>query len=100
MGALRQTRFAYGEALVEVGRLHPEVVVLDADLYNSTRTVLFRDAYPERFIDVGIAEADMVSTAAGMAASGLVPIAILLPCFLPPVATTRSAFRSPTPACM
>lgn len=73
MGVLRQTRFAYGEALVEVGRLHPEVVVLDADLYNSTRTVLFRDAYPERFIDLGIAEADMVSTAAGMAASGLVP---------------------------
>ena len=49
------------------------MVVLDADLYKSTRTVLFRDAFPERFFDMGIAEADMVSTAAGMAASGLVP---------------------------
>lgn len=69
----QETRFAYGEALVDAGRACPNVVVLDADLYNSTRTVLFRDAYPDRFIDIGIAEADMVSTAAGMAASGLIP---------------------------
>lgn len=68
-----ETRFAYGDALAAVGRAHPGVVVLDADLYNSTRTVLFRDAFPERFFDLGIAEMDMVSTAAGMAASGLVP---------------------------
>jgi len=70
---LRQTREAYGQALRELGALNHRVVVLDADLYNSTRTVLFRDRYPDRFIDMGIAEADMVSTAAGMAASGLVP---------------------------
>lgn len=75
MSELTQTRQAYGEALAEVGAAHPDVVVIDADLYNSTRTVLFRDAYPDRFIDIGIAEADMVSTAAGMAASGLVPFA-------------------------
>jgi transketolase len=75
MTTLRQTRYAYGDALVEVGRAHPEVVVIDADLYTSTRTVLFRDAFPERFIDIGIAEMDMASTAAGMAASGLVPYA-------------------------
>jgi len=73
MGELRQTRDAYGEALVEVGRTHPEVVVLDADLFKSTRTVLFRDAYPHRFVDLGISEMDMVSMGAGMAASGLVP---------------------------
>jgi len=73
MTTLRETRYAYGDALVEVGRAHPEVVVIDADLYRSTRTVLFREAFPERFIDIGIAEMDMVSTAAGMAASGLVP---------------------------
>ena len=73
--ATRETRYAYGDALVEVGRVHPEVVVIDADLYRSTRTVLFREAFPERFIDIGIAEMDMVSTAAGMAASGLVPYA-------------------------
>lgn len=73
MSTLRETRIAYGEALVEAGKAHPELVVLDADLYNSTRTVLFRNAYPERFLDMGIAEMDMVSTAAGMASQGLVP---------------------------
>jgi len=73
MAERKQTRFVYGQALVEVGKLHPNVVVIDADLYNSTRTVEFRDAFPERFIDIGIAEADMISTGAGMAASGLVP---------------------------
>ncbi len=73
MPDMKQTRFAYGEALKRVGDTHPNVVVLDADLYNSTRTVTFRDAHPDRFFDVGIAEADMISTAAGMAASGLVP---------------------------
>jgi transketolase len=72
MTELTQTRFAYGEALLELGRQRPDVVVLDADLYKSTRTVLFRDVFPERFIDVGISEADMVSTGAGMAAAGLV----------------------------
>jgi transketolase len=68
-----QTRFAYGEALLELGAKRSEVVVLDSDLYKSTRTVLFRDAFPERFLDIGISEADMVSTAAGMAATGLIP---------------------------
>jgi len=73
MGNMTETRFAYGETLLDLGSLRPEVVVLDSDLYKSTRTVLFRDAYPERFIDIGISEADMVSTAAGMAAVGLIP---------------------------
>ena len=68
-----ETRMVYGEALLELGRARRDVVVLDADLYRSTRTVLFRDAFPERFFDVGIAEQDMVSTAAGLAASGLIP---------------------------
>jgi transketolase len=70
---LIQTRYAFGEALLELGQRRPEIVVLDADLYQSTRTVLFRDAFPERFFDIGISEADMVSTAAGMAATGLIP---------------------------
>jgi len=73
MNGLTETRFAYGEALVELGKQKSEVVVLDADLYKSTRTVLFRDAFPHRFFDLGISEADMVSTAAGMAAGGLIP---------------------------
>ena len=89
MAERTETRFAYGEALLELGSKRPEVVVLDADLYKSTRTVLFRDAYPERFIDIGISEADMVSTAAGMAACGLIPYAnsfamfITGVCFMP-----------------
>lgn len=70
-----ETRTAYGEALLELGRARPEVVVLDADLYKSTRTVLFAEAFPERFFDLGIAEQDMVSTAAGLAASGLIAYA-------------------------
>jgi len=73
MTKLTQTRDAYGEALLKLGSRRPEVVVLDSDLYKSTRTVLFRDAFPDRFIDIGISEADMVSTAAGMAATGLIP---------------------------
>jgi len=68
-----ETRTAYGEALLELGQARPNVVVLDADLYNSTRTVLFRQAFPDRFFDLGIAEQDMASTAAGLAAAGLVP---------------------------
>jgi len=71
----RETRYAYGEALVEAGRLDERVAVLDADLYRSTRTVLFRDAFPDRFIDMVISEMDMVSTAAGLAAGGMVPFA-------------------------
>ncbi len=82
MAEMEQTRFAYGEALLALGQAHPEVVVLDADLYNSTRTVEFRNAFPDRFVDVGIAEADMVSMAAGMAASGLVPYANSFAIFL------------------
>ncbi|MFO7918445.1 MAG: transketolase C-terminal domain-containing protein [Anaerolineae bacterium] len=82
MTELTETRYAYGEALLEAGKVYPEVAVLDADLYSSTRTILFRDAFPERFIDVGIAEADMVSTAAGMAASGLIPYANSFAIFL------------------
>jgi transketolase len=63
----------YGEALAEVGQICPNVVVLDADLYNSTRTTVFRERFPNRFLDVGIAEMDLMSTGAGMAASGLIP---------------------------
>ncbi len=72
MSAREETRMAYGEALLALGRARADVVVLDADLYRSTRTVLFAEAFPERFFDLGIAEADMVSTAAGLAASGFV----------------------------
>ena len=67
------TRAAYGETLVELGAQYPELVVLDADLSGSTMSKFFAQAYPERFFNCGIAEADMTGIAAGMAAEGLKP---------------------------
>lgn len=64
------TRDAYGEALVELGGLNDNIIVLDADLSGSTRTKAFSKAYPERFFNMGVAEANMSGTAAGLAASG------------------------------
>lgn len=67
------TRDAYGEALVELGKENPRVVVLDADLSKSTKTVEFKKHFPERFFNLGIAEQNMVGTAAGLAAAGKIP---------------------------
>jgi len=64
------TRDAYGKVLAEIGRENPNVVVLDADLAVSTKTCEFAKAFPERFFDMGVAEQDMIGTAAGLAASG------------------------------
>jgi len=64
------TRVAYGEALAELGGINSDIVVLDADLSGSTKTAGFASKYPERFIQMGIAEADMMGTAAGLAATG------------------------------
>jgi len=69
------TREAYGEALVELGRENPAVVVLDADLSKSTKTSLFARAFPDRFFNVGIAEQNLMGTAAGLAAAGKIPFA-------------------------
>ncbi|PKN34321.1 MAG: transketolase [Deltaproteobacteria bacterium HGW-Deltaproteobacteria-19] len=63
-------REAYGEALVELGRENRDIVVLDADLSGSTMTKLFAREYPERFFDMGVAEQDMMGTAAGLALAG------------------------------
>jgi transketolase len=67
------TRHAYGDALVELGEAHEEVVALDADLSVSTQSAKFGKAYPDRFFNVGTAEANMMSMACGMAATGKVP---------------------------
>lgn len=67
------TRDAYGKALVELGSENPNVIVLDADLAGATKTANFKNAYPERFFDCGIAEANMVGIAAGLAATGKIP---------------------------
>ena len=69
------TRESYGNALAELGAEHKDVVVLDADLAVATKTGVFKKAFPERFIDCGIAESNMMGVAAGLAATGLVPFA-------------------------
>ncbi|RJP66790.1 MAG: transketolase family protein [Candidatus Abyssobacteria bacterium SURF_17] len=69
------TRDAYGDALVRLGERNPNIVVLDADLAKSTKTIKFKKKFPERFFDLGIAEADMMGTAAGLAAAGKVAFA-------------------------
>lgn len=68
-------RLAYGNTLVELGKQNDKIVVLDADLGGSTMGKLFEEAYPERHIEMGIAEADMVSASAGLAQTGKIPFA-------------------------
>ena len=67
------TRESYGSALVELGAENPNVVVLDADLAAATKTGMFKKAYPDRHIDCGIAECNMVGIAAGLATTGKIP---------------------------
>lgn len=67
------TRVSYGKALVELGEKNENIVVLDADLAAATQTKMFRDVYPDRHINCGIAEANMTGIAAGLAACGKVP---------------------------
>ena len=69
------TRESYGNALVELGKEHEDLVVLDADLAEATKTGMFKKAFPERHIDCGIAECNMIGVAAGIAATGKVPFA-------------------------
>jgi transketolase len=66
-------REAYGKSLVKLGEANPDIVVLDADLSKSTRTAAFAAAFPDRFFDVGIAEQNLIGTAAGLAAAGKIP---------------------------
>ena len=77
MATKKATRDAYGEALVELGKVNPDIVVLDADLSQSTKTVGFARAFPERFVQIGIAEQDLIGTAAGLAAAGKIPLPVL-----------------------
>ena len=71
----KSTRQAYGEALVELGRINNNIVVLDADLSKSTKTDLFKKEFPKRHLNIGIAEADLMGTAAGFATCGKIPFA-------------------------
>jgi len=69
------TRDAYGKALVKLGKINPNIVVLDADLSKSTKTIDFAKEFPDRFFNMGIAEANMIGTAAGLATCGKIPFA-------------------------
>lgn len=71
----KATRQSYGEALLELGKENEKIVVFDADLSNATKTSLFAKEFPNRFFDMGIAEQNMISTAAGMATCGKTPYA-------------------------
>ncbi|MFN3336021.1 MAG: transketolase family protein [Thermomicrobium sp.] len=78
----KATRDAFGEALRELGREFPDLVVVDGDVSNSTRTEYFAHAFPERFFNVGIAESNLVGVASGLAASGKRVVAASFACFL------------------
>lgn len=75
------SREAFGQALLELGRENPNLVVLDADLGTSTRASVFASEFPERFIQVGIAEQNMVGMAAGLALAGWIPVTSTFACF-------------------
>ena len=72
---MKATRESFGEALCELAETNPDIVVFDADLAAATKTGVFQKKFPERFFDCGIAEENMVGVAAGMAASGKIPVA-------------------------
>lgn len=78
----KATRDAFGEALKELGAENPNIVVVDGDVANSTRTEYFAAAFPERFFSVGIAESNLVGVASGLAASGKIAVAASFACFI------------------
>lgn len=73
MNYLKNLREAWGQALLALARRNPDVVALEADLGKSTRSILLKEAFPERYFEMGIAEQDMASTAAGLALTGKIP---------------------------
>ena len=75
MAELVATRDAFGKALIECGKTNPDIIVLDADLAKATMSVRFKEAYPDRFFDVGISEGDLIDTAAGLSTTGKIPFA-------------------------
>ncbi len=89
-------RTAFGEALIEAGRGNPHVVVLDCDLSKATKTAMFAKEFPGRFFNLGIAEQNMMSFAAGMASCGKVPVAVTLAVF----ATMRACEQVRTSICI
>ena len=98
----KATREVYGEVLSELGEENKDIIVLDADLSKATKTDTFKKKYPERFFDLGIAEADMLGTAAGLATTGKIPFASSFAvfmsrelCFCVPFFTNCDTFPPP-----
>src|SRR5262249_25603588 len=78
----KATRDAFGEALAKMGERFPNIVALDADLAKSTKSEVFAKKFPDRFFEMGIAEANMLGTGAGLALSGKIPFACSFACFI------------------
>src|SRR5262249_22547558 len=78
----KATRDAFGEALAKMGERFPNIVALDADLAKSTKSEIFAKKFPDRFFEMGIAEANMLGTGAGLALSGKIPFACSFACFI------------------
>src|SRR6476620_1654958 len=78
----KATRQAFGEYLARLGEAHPEIVVLDADLAKSTKSEIFAKKFPTRFYEMGIAEANMIGTAAGLSFAGKLPFLCSFGCFI------------------
>jgi len=78
----KATRESFGEALKQIGADFPKVVVLDADLSVSTKSVVFAKAFPDRFFEMGIAEANMIGTGAGLSFTGFIPFICSFACFV------------------
>lgn len=80
--AAKATRDAFGEALAKMGEKYPNVVALDADLAKSTKSEIFAKKFPDRFFEMGIAEANMIGTGAGLALAGKIPFICSFACFV------------------
>ena len=78
----KSTRQAFGESLARLGETHPHIVALDADLAKSTKSEIFAKKFPERFFEMGIAEANMIGTAAGLSFTGKLPFLCSFGCFI------------------
>lgn len=83
MAGKASLREAYGKTLLDLGKINPDIVVLDADLSKSTMTILFAKEYPERFFECGISEQNMIGLAAGLACCGKIPFASTFAVFAP-----------------
>ncbi|MEK7690135.1 MAG: transketolase C-terminal domain-containing protein [Bdellovibrionota bacterium] len=82
MAAGKATRQAFGESLARLGETNPEIVVLDADLAKSTKSEIFAKKFPDRFLEMGISEANMIGAAAGLAFTGKLPFLCSFGCFI------------------